>query len=174
VPGLPEYRRFIAELEAELARVETELSAAGRPGAPCTMGCAGCCLPLTVLPIESFAILEECEPWDPEPSDWSGGQACAFLLPNRSCAIYGARPYLCRVRGAPILHLNEDGEWERDSCARRGYGTLPGAGPGLRLETWNARLYRLSLAFCGERGIPPRRVPLSELRAAPRRRVVPA
>jgi uncharacterized protein len=175
VPGLPEYRLFINELEAEAGRIEASIGAAGRPGVPCRPGCAECCLPLTVFPIEAAAILDGRDLLAVEPADQAGaGQACAFLRPDRSCAIYPARPFLCRTRGIPVLHLNEDGEWERGSCVRRGFGALAGAGPGLRLEEWNARLFRLNLAYCAERGIPPGRTRLSTLSCPQAGRVVPA
>ncbi len=93
-------------------------------------------------------------------------QSCPFLTTDHVCAIYPARPFLCRTRGFPILHMNGEGEWERDACLKRGYPPLSLGLPGLTLETWNARLFQLNEDFCRQHEISSRRVPIADLRPA--------
>jgi hypothetical protein len=181
MPGLREYRRFLDDLEGELSRLETLISGTGMSGSPCRPGCSACCLPLTLLPLEAYAIMSECDhpgadtraPRDAHPvlpcaagrPDAGDCPDCAFLTPDRTCAIYPSRPFLCRTRGFPILHLNEDGEWELDSCAARGFPMPVKGTVGLRLESWNVRLYHLNEAFCVEQGLASCRVHMTDLRA---------
>jgi uncharacterized protein len=166
VPGIRDYRAFISDLEGELLRIESILAEKGLSGAPCRTGCSECCLPLSVLPLEAYAIMGECEDRHARPAAVAANpERCAFLEPDGSCAIYGNRPFLCRTRGFPILYMNPDGEWSHDSCANRSYPPLPEGTPGLRLEEWNARLFRMNAVFCRDRGVAPFRVALASLRA---------
>ena len=186
MPGLHDYRRFLAELQAELSRIEDLLAQSGSSGTPCRQGCSDCCLPISVLPIEAHAIMSAVTrpltrpdsatappgaPNDPGggapngPGTAAGPVTCGFLQQDLRCEIYPSRPFLCRTRGFPILHLNGDGEWERDACAKRSFPDDPPGSPGLRLETWNARLFHLNEAFCAARGISPARCDLNGLSA---------
>ncbi|HEY9595132.1 MAG TPA: hypothetical protein VHE79_11680 [Spirochaetia bacterium] len=161
MPGLCDYRSFIDDLEDELGRIETILTRQDASGVPCARGCSACCRAFTVLPVEAFAIIDNpafCAFDPPVPG------ACPFLTRDLACAIYTARPFLCRTRGFPVLHLNGDGDWERDSCSRRSYP--PRGSGGLHLEDWNARLYRINEDFCREKGLSPHRVTLDEIRRA--------
>ena len=166
MPGLNDYRQFLADLQAELSRIEDLLAQSNSSGTPCRQGCSDCCLPITVLPIEAHAIVSavtrstHCDDRTP-----GGPGTCGFLREDRRCEIYQSRPFLCRTRGFPILHLNGDGEWERDACAKRSFPARPSGSPGLRLETWNARLFHLNEAFCAARGISPARCDLNGLSA---------
>jgi Fe-S-cluster containining protein len=166
VPGLHDYRQFLLDLQAELYRIEDLLSQSGSSGTPCRQGCSDCCLPITVLPIEAHAIVGAISrPRHHGDTTAAGLGACGFLLEDRRCEIYTSRPFLCRTRGFPILHLNGEGEWERDACARRSFPDEPPGSPGLRLETWNARLFHLNEAFCAALGISPARCHLNALSA---------
>jgi len=161
VPGLGDYHAFLDDLQTELAHIA--LLTASPSQRSCPRGCSDCCSPLTVLPLEAYALIAHAE-----SAGWGemGGtpdfERCAFLSHQGSCALYPARPFLCRTRGYPILHLNADGEWERDACQKRGFAA--GAQPaGLLLETWNARLFHLNGEFCAQRGIAPDRIRLRDL-----------
>jgi hypothetical protein len=173
VPGLREYGFFLDDLSTELDRIESR-SAGGRFPA-CKVGCSDCCTPLTLLPLEAYAIVAYCESHGVRQSVAPAESGtCAFLTPERACTIYPARPYLCRTRGCPILHVNGDGELERDSCSKRDFLPEEAGSAGLALEYWNARLFRLNEAFCAQRGIAPRRVRLSELFPAQSATISPA
>jgi Putative zinc- or iron-chelating domain len=162
VPGLREYHVFLDDLEAEMARIESlRVSGTARS---CPVGCSDCCLPFTLLPLEAHAILSQSElPRQEREGAVEGHGSCAFLSPAGVCAIYDARPFICRTRGYPVLHLNCDGEWESDGCAKRGF-LVSGSKPvGLALETWNARLFRLNEDFCAWRGLSPSRLRIADL-----------
>lgn len=162
MPGLREYRYFLDDLESELCRIES-LRASGAAGG-CRIGCTDCCLPLTLLPLEAYAILSQRDSSRKTPAVCEARQnACHFLSAEGTCVIYAARPFLCRTRGYPILHMNGDGEWEADSCAKRGFSARAAGSVGLSLETWNARLFRLNEDFCLQNGISPTRLRLAEL-----------
>ena len=161
MPGLHDYRSFVDDLESELGRIETILTREDASGVPCAKGCSACCRVFTVLPVEAFAILDSSVLTAIDPPTPG---VCPFLTRDLSCAIYAARPFLCRTRGFPVVHLNGDGDWERDSCPRRRYA--PRGSDGLRLEDWNARLFRINKEFCGEAGLQSRRIALEEIRAA--------
>jgi hypothetical protein len=62
--------------------------------------------------------------------------------------------------------MNGEGDWESDACAKRGFPSLSQGSPGLKLEAWNARLYKLNEEFCRQNEIPARRVPIADLRPA--------
>jgi len=162
VPGLRKYRVFLHDVRIELDRIE-RLTASGSSRG-CLPGCADCCSPITVLPVEAYAVVThaESEGWG-RIGGTPNSDACAFLSEEHVCAIYQARPFLCRTRGYPILHLNGDGEWERDACKKRGFVPDAGEPVGLSLETWNARLFRLNEEFCAKRGISPGRIRLRDL-----------
>jgi hypothetical protein len=163
VPGLREYRYFIDDLESELSRIGVLLEREGASGTPCRQGCSDCCRPLSVLPLEAFSITSCCEVGGVGSGTLtSNPRSCPFLTTDDVCAIYPARPFLCRTRGFPILHMNGDGDWERDACVKRGF-PLRGA-PGLELSTWNARLFRLNDDFCRQHGILAVRVQIGDLR----------
>jgi uncharacterized protein len=161
--GLQDYRDFLHDLDDELTRIEAVLVRSAS-GTPCKPGCSECCRPLTVFPLEAHAILSDVDLVPrADVKDTAARQTCPLLTPECTCLIYRARPFLCRTRGFPILHVNGEGDWESSSCEKRGFPPVPKESPGLRLELWNARLFHLNEGFCATRGISPSRVPLVEL-----------
>ena len=162
--GLQRYHEFLQDIDEEFARIEAALARSGASGTPCRQGCSECCRPMTVLPLEACAILTEagaiaCNDHGTDPEG-----ACAFLALERTCRIYAVRPFLCRTRGFPVLYMNGDGDRQSAACEKRGFPLLSADSPGIRLELWNARLFRLNDAFCRERGIHPARIRLADLR----------
>jgi Fe-S-cluster containining protein len=92
-----------------------------------------------------------------------------------ACAIYGARPLICRTQGLPLLFEAEDGEAEVDFCPLN--FTAPDALADLDeehlvpLEEINLSLVLVNQAYCREKGIEParfgERVTMSELVLSP-------
>lgn len=86
----------------------------------CKKGCDMCCLNFEVFPVEFDAIKQQVAEEYPEILDEKlpeePGEKCAFLK-NHQCAIYNARPIICRTHGFPLLYMNMDGDyWELSHC----------------------------------------------------------
>ncbi len=113
--GFDEYRAVLAKVDAKFAEI-----AARHPGElACRRGCHSCCLPgLSVTEVERAHIaawLRE----DPQrierlrglaAADPHQGQRCAFLDGDGECAIFEARPLLCRAHGAPTRLPGDSGQ----------------------------------------------------------------
>lgn len=102
-PLLAQYRALVSKVDAFWDQaLQTQ------PGAfRCASGCDGCCHQhLTVFGVEAAAIRAHLDAMDPrerarlhEPP--AHPDHCVFLRHGR-CAIYGARPVICRTHGLPI------------------------------------------------------------------------
>jgi hypothetical protein len=76
----------------------------------CASGCSDCChVRLSVLAVEADAIRDELARWSAERRAELAAHAaaapadrCAALDTGGRCAIYAARPLVCRSHGAPI------------------------------------------------------------------------
>lgn len=86
----------------------------------CRPGCTGCCVNLTVFPVEFHAIrlvmIRAGVHIGPEAFDPAAD--CGFLQDGR-CRIYPFRPIICRTHGLPILYLDDtSGEpaWNVSFC----------------------------------------------------------
>ncbi len=78
----------------------------------CREGCAACCAAdLTVFPVEAAPLAAAAAALPPALRAAVRGRAaagahCAFLVDGR-CAVYAARPIICRTQGLP-LRLDDD------------------------------------------------------------------
>jgi uncharacterized protein len=86
----------------------------------CGPRCDGCCVNLTVFPVEFFSIEREmrCAGLHPEEVFFDESALCGFLH-DRLCRIYQFRPIICRTHGLPILFIDDlsDGpKWEVSFC----------------------------------------------------------
>ncbi len=84
----------------------------------CAPGCGVCCRLQSVTPLEAYVIersLENTASIPPRRSARSPGD-CPFLTDDNRCAIYAARPLICRSHGLIILE-NDDGK-PRRTCVR--------------------------------------------------------
>jgi hypothetical protein len=99
-----------AELTAKVDAFFDRVAARHGDDLLCATGCADCChVRLTITGVEAAAIAAEVEAW---PDDRRAALAaqltgaspdrCAALGPDDRCAIYPARPLVCRSHGVPI------------------------------------------------------------------------
>jgi len=100
----------------------------------CRSGCSSCCIPISLMPAEFYAIKKELEDKKLPPGFFrgfsgraaeirngktgtapsaeagtisTGPQSCIFLN-NSACSIYRHRPLICRTQGLPLLYYSED------------------------------------------------------------------
>jgi uncharacterized protein len=140
----------------------------------CGPGCDGCCVNLTVFPVEFFAIEQEMKraglcaaelPFDES--------APCGLLHDGLCRIYQFRPIICRTHGLPILFIDNSSnepQWEVSFCERnfRNCDQVEFADDTLLdIEEINAELNRINHNFISP--LPEKkyeshtRIPLKEL-----------
>ncbi len=86
----------------------------------CGPGCDGCCVNLTVFPVEFFSMEHEINRVGlyPEEILFDETAACGFLH-DRLCRIYPFRPIICRTHGLPILFVDDPSDeprWEVSFC----------------------------------------------------------
>lgn len=107
---LSSWRTLAAKADDAFSRTQTKHGALMQ----CQIGCTGCCQQdLTVLPLEAAIVASLV---DQLPSaarqatirrSRSAGPPCVFLDDDR-CAIYEARPLICRTHGLPILQSDTE------------------------------------------------------------------
>ena len=149
------------DLMNRLDEVARAVSSPGSDG-PCG-SCRVCCGPLSLLPLEAYALLESGLLDDRPPA----AAACPLLDDGR-CRARDARPFACRARGLPSRHLDAEGDWCTEACGLAGRDGL-GQDPVVPLAEWAAELFRLDGEFRGSTGLRAGRIGLAELCRAPGR-----
>lgn len=94
---------LLDEYDAVVAKVDAAVAAASATAElTCRAGCDSCCVSgLTVLPVEAASLVRFAE--DHELDFAPKGQGhCVFLDVDGRCAVYAARPILCRTHGLPL------------------------------------------------------------------------
>lgn len=142
----------------------------------CRPGCTDCCTNLTVFPVEYASILDElrttgpaaanekCPAGQADPIFFDSDAPCGYLRDGR-CAIYRARPLICRTHGLPIAFLDEESEPPGHSvsfcprnfasCSGQGGGEtacMPEFGPDntLDLDELNRELFEANVDYLRE------------------------
>ena len=116
----------------------------------CAKGCASCCQLETVAPLEAVIIAAYLRnfPLTQVPASDEASPACALLTADGICAIYPARPLICRTHGMPMQYPDQA---ERDACPLNFLAfPLDQIEPPyvLHIETITTNLMRLNLALC--------------------------
>jgi hypothetical protein len=172
---------FGADLDATLERYRSLLDRVDATvralDAPRTAGACGscrtCCGPLSLLPLEAYALLETglLDGRDPSRAGHAGGpegEVCP-LLRDGDCCAGEARPFACRVRALPALHLDSTGDWTSAGCPRGATAGDTGAPVPAPIAEWVAELFRLDREFRPLLASRPGRVALADLCRAPER-----
>ncbi len=167
--SLNNYRSLLAKVD-ELAAV---ISSKYASHIACHAGCDGCCRHLTLSLVEGVALAVALKEL---PSDQVGylreraakaadDSPCPLLM-DGLCALYAARPLICRTHGLPILIA--EGESRRvDFCPRnfQGIDSLPGSAL-IDLERLNTSLAAVNALFAKTAGMafPPMdgRIPIAD------------
>jgi hypothetical protein len=162
------YRQLLERVDRFSAQVETQLAET----LACRAGCDFCCRLEAVFPVEAHAVCQALAQLPPatlaalSERRAAGEEVCPLLLEGH-CAIYAARPLICRTHGLPLL-LEEDGATRIDHCPLNfaGLESLPGA-LVLQLEAVNQPLAAINQLFLRQPpagwDLPGERIRLSEL-----------
>lgn len=163
------YHALIAQVDKLTAR----LTAKYADHLNCRAGCSHCCQHhLSVFPVEAATIsaavqalpeairqqLRQQAARTREGELRHESVACPLLLADR-CAIYEARPLICRTQGLPLLYQAEDGQPEVDFCPLN--FTAEAALNDLTedhlvpLDELNLRLAAINVSYCREQGLQP-------------------
>ena len=144
------------DLRARVDEKFHEIQAAYPSDFSCRQGCHSCCKPaLTVNAIERAELREHLEARPALVVELRAlaaenphrGKRCSFLRAGGDCAVYEARPLVCRSHGAPLqfrpLDSKDENLRNRDVCplnfTARGISELP-ATSVINLDTINVLL----------------------------------
>jgi hypothetical protein len=172
--ALAPYRTLLAQVDQLCARIGADYP----EQIACRAGCSGCCILQGVLPVEAAGLAlaigqlpgPDAESLRRRLAAAAGEASCPLLADDR-CALYAARPIICRTHGLPLLIEDEHGP-RVDRCPLNftGLNALPGAAV-IRLETLNRALVAANahfLASCFAAGDLPERIPLKQIADFPR------
>ncbi len=137
----------------------------------CKKGCDACCRFLTLFPVEALAVSRAFIHLSQKSRDRivkrlkdKQKDACPLLI-DRSCAVYSARPIICRTHGYPIC-IEKNGETRIDFCPENFKGVLSFPRETLlSVEQLNTTLIAVNQHFLDaiETDAPfPERIPVSE------------
>lgn len=122
----------------------------------CSRGCFGCCVNLTVFPVEFYSILDEIH-FAGKRIEFDKTRACGYLDGSGLCVMYPFRPLICRTHGLPIVFADPDSP-EPSMCVSfcdlnfrnidddyefNRYNTL-------NIDNLNRRLFQMNLKFIAD------------------------
>ena len=119
----------------------------------CRKGCDTCCRHLNLFPVEAAALalamarLPEAQASAIHLRIRQLGDSpdCPLLI-DSGCALYEARPLICRTHGLPIL-INRDGQLQVDVCPKNFKDTTIDKNALIDLEALNAVLVAVNALF---------------------------
>jgi hypothetical protein len=167
------YRELCGKVDAFFARVKARHGDDMR----CRAGCDGCCrgnLSVTALEAEEIreavaALAADARQRAAARVAGGEGERCAALEADGRCAIYAARPLVCRSHGLPVRMTSERGLPVVSACQLNFTARGPAAAdPDCILDqtTLSTTLAALARARAGETGgDPAARVALADLLA---------
>ena len=146
------YRRLVAKVDAHWTRGAALLGA----GLHCAPGCCDCCRQhISVFPVEAVSIALAVEGLPGDAADTLRRRAarapadgpCPLLDGDGRCALYAARPIICRTQGLPLL-IAADGDVQVAFCPLNKMDDAPlPAGAILDLERLNRILAAVNRLF---------------------------
>lgn len=109
-----QYYKLTKELDELSEKITNHF---GKDVITCKKGCHSCCVNLTLMPVEFYAIKEllDKDGIDFENVDFDSSKPCGFLK-NGSCQIYKYRPVICRTQGLPLIFRDENDNWTVSYC----------------------------------------------------------
>lgn len=147
------YRNLVAKVDEHCRRVNHEYG----NSISCRKGCDGCCRHITIFPVEAFALAMALRNSPAAESARIRNMARAAtaescpLLDNGICALYQARPIICRTHGFPMLS-GPQGEEALDFCPNNFKGVASfSATAVLNLDLLNATLAAINKVFTASR-----------------------
>jgi uncharacterized protein len=124
----------------------------------CQPGCCSCCTISSVLPLEAAALNMAIARLDKKVKmiirDQRQGEVCPLLVDCR-CAVYQARPLICRTHGLPIAYVDYERQAiEVSVCPLNFTADYQFAQEELLfIDTFNARLAQFNNEYCKHSGI---------------------
>lgn len=120
----------------------------------CRKGCCGCCVNLSVFPVEFNSILDELRSDGVEKLEFDESASCGFLK-DGLCSIYKYRPLICRTHGLPIAFLDDEADppaYSVSFCDENFTSADPedmafGPDNTLNIDDLNSSLYSANLAY---------------------------
>jgi Fe-S-cluster containining protein len=154
-----------SELVRETDRMVTQLARRYHRHVLCRAGCSPCCRhDLSVFAVEAEAVRRALSALPEATCAVLSRQAeaepasCPLLVDDR-CAIYDARPLICRTQGLPLLIEADDGRQEVDFCplnfAEAGAMKDLDQGHLVILEDLNSKLVHANRGYCLREGMEP-------------------
>ncbi|MCL2792523.1 MAG: YkgJ family cysteine cluster protein [Spirochaetaceae bacterium] len=130
----------------------------------CKKGCSGCCMAITLFPVEFFAIKQETDKgslktllspsFTLDSKNTKQNQDCIFLEKS-ICTIYESRPIICRTQGLPLFYFSDTLEDYTISFCDKNFTSCRedfefNTEYSIDLDKLNSSLYKLNKEFMKE------------------------
>ncbi len=149
--GLKSYRELTAKVDAQWQRSRERLG----NRLQCAPGCNDCCRHISVFPVEAVSLALALKALPPEQSTALRRRAaaadpngdCPLLDRDGRCALYPARPVICRTQGLPLL-IRGGQDLQLGACGRNDFSDAPiPAGAAIDLDRLNTLLAAVNRLF---------------------------
>ncbi|MDY0162375.1 YkgJ family cysteine cluster protein [Desulfobotulus sp.] len=158
-PLFDNYRALVVRVEQRLEEIRRQAG----PLMVCRKGCHGCCRHITVFSVEACILAEALAGLSEDRRRVIRSRArqadadgeCPLLWEG-ACALYAARPIICRTHGYPLVIEDEEGAFV-DCCPLNFSDNMTAAvSMALALEPLNRTLVAVHALFLRESGMEGR------------------